>query len=152
MAQFHSRNSRDLRANVGIRSRYKPRHISHPINPEILSPITSDSTLVCQGLNYSEHAAEAQQHTRRSNLIFAKASSSLTGPYSPIVRPTDVELLDYEVEIGLVLRTELTADAHVSNENIGHYVAGVVLCNDVSARDTMFGASFLQWFPSRWCR
>jgi len=73
----------------------------------------------------------------------------LTGPYSPIVRPTDVELLDYEVEIGLVLRTELTADAHVSNENIGHYVAGVVLCNDVSARDTMFGASFLQWFHGK---
>ena len=93
---------------------------------QLLSPITSDSTLVCQGLNYSEHAAEAQQHTRRSNLIFAKASSSLTGPYSPIVRPTEVELLDYEVEIGLVLRTELTADAHVSNENVGHYVAGVV--------------------------
>ncbi len=116
---------------------------------QLLSPITSDSTLVCQGLNYSEHAAEAQQHTRRSNLIFAKASSSLTGPYSPIVRPTDVELLDYEVEIGLVLRTELTADAHVSNENIGHYVAGVVLCNDVSARDTMFGASFLQWFHGK---
>ena len=46
---------------------------------QLLSPITSDSTLVCQGLNYSEHAAEAQQHTRRSNLIFAKASSSLTG-------------------------------------------------------------------------
>src|SRR5882724_3786767 len=116
---------------------------------QLLSPITSDSTLVCQGLNYAEHAAEAQQHTRRSNLIFAKASSSLTGPYSPIVRPTDVELLDYEVEIGLVLRTELTADAHVSNDNIGSYVAGVVLCNDVSARDTMFGASFLQWFHGK---
>ncbi len=97
----------------------------------------------------SQHAAEAQQHTRRSNLIFAKASSSLTGPYSPIVRPTDVELLDYEVEIGLVLRTELTADTHVGNENIGHYIAGVVLCNDVSARDTMFGASFLQWFHGK---
>src|SRR6266404_4709345 len=108
----------------------------------LLSPVTSGAQLICQGLNYATHAAEAQQHIRRSNLIFSKASSSLTGPFSPIVRPTDVELLDYEVEIGLVLRTELTADTHVGNENIGHYIAGVVLCNDVSARDTMFGASF----------
>jgi 2-keto-4-pentenoate hydratase/2-oxohepta-3-ene-1,7-dioic acid hydratase in catechol pathway len=116
---------------------------------QLLSPITTDSTLVCQGLNYSEHAAEAQQHTRRSNLIFAKASSALTGAYSPIVRPSEVQLLDYEVEIGLVLRSDLTADAHVDHENIGRYVAGVVLCNDVSARDTMFGASFLQWFHGK---
>jgi 2-keto-4-pentenoate hydratase/2-oxohepta-3-ene-1,7-dioic acid hydratase in catechol pathway len=41
----------------------------------LLSPVTTDARLVCQGLNYQEHAAEAQQATRRSNLIFAKASS-----------------------------------------------------------------------------
>jgi 2-keto-4-pentenoate hydratase/2-oxohepta-3-ene-1,7-dioic acid hydratase in catechol pathway len=104
---------------------------------------------VCQGLNYQEHAAEAQQATRRSNLIFAKASSSLSAPFGPIVRPSDVQLLDYEVEIGLVLRTALTAGAQVTDDNIGAYVAGVVLCNDVSARDTMFGASFLQWFHGK---
>jgi len=116
---------------------------------QLVSPVTPDSRLVCQGLNYQEHAAEAQQATRRSNLIFAKASSSLNGPFAPIVRPPEVELLDYEVEIGLVLRTALTAGAEVTDANIGTYVAGVVLCNDVSARDTMFGASFLQWFHGK---
>jgi 2-keto-4-pentenoate hydratase/2-oxohepta-3-ene-1,7-dioic acid hydratase in catechol pathway len=116
---------------------------------QLLSPVTPDSRLICQGLNYQEHAAEAQQATRRSNLIFAKASSSLNGPFAPIVRPPEVELLDYEVEIGLVLRTALAAGAEVTDANIGTYVAGVVLCNDVSARDTMFGASFLQWFHGK---
>ena len=116
---------------------------------QLLSPATMESRLVCQGLNYLEHAAEAQHAKRRSNLIFAKASSSLNGPFAPIVRPPEVELLDYEVEIGLVLRTALTADAEVTDENIGTYIAGVVLCNDVSARDTMFGASFLQWFHGK---
>jgi 2-keto-4-pentenoate hydratase/2-oxohepta-3-ene-1,7-dioic acid hydratase in catechol pathway len=115
----------------------------------LLSPVTTDARLVCQGLNYQEHAAEAQQATRRSNLIFAKASSSLSAPFGPIVRPSDVQLLDYEVEIGLVLRTALTSGAQVSDDNIGAYVAAVVLCNDVSARDTMFGASFLQWFHGK---
>jgi len=116
---------------------------------QLVSPVTPDSRLVCQGLNYQEHAAEAQHAARRSNLIFAKASSSLNGPFAPIVRPPEVELLDYEVEIGLVLRTALTAGVEVTDANIGTYVAGVVLCNDVSARDTMFGASFLQWFHGK---
>ena len=116
---------------------------------QLVSPVTPDSRLVCQGLNYQEHAAEAQHAARRSNLIFAKASSSLNGPFAPIVRPPEVQLLDYEVEIGLVLRTALTAGVEVTDANIGTYVAGVVLCNDVSARDTMFGASFLQWFHGK---
>jgi len=116
---------------------------------QLLSPVTAESRLVCQGLNYQEHAAEAQQAARRSNLIFAKASSSLNGPFAPIIRPPEVELLDYEVEIGLVLRTALTDGLEVTDANIGTYVAGVVLCNDVSARDTMFGASFLQWFHGK---
>ena len=115
----------------------------------LLSPVTTDARLVCQGLNYQEHAAEAQQAIRRSNLIFSKASSSLSAPFGPIVRPEEVQLLDYEVEIGLVLRASLTADAQVDDTNIGKYVAGIVLCNDVSARDTMFGASFLQWFHGK---
>lgn len=115
----------------------------------ILSPVTSDATLICQGLNYRDHAAEAGHHERKQNLLFAKASSSICGPYADIVRPEGVELLDYEVEVGLVLRRALAAGASVTAENLGAYVAGVVLCNDVSARDTMFAASFLQWFQGK---
>jgi 2-keto-4-pentenoate hydratase/2-oxohepta-3-ene-1,7-dioic acid hydratase in catechol pathway len=115
----------------------------------LLSPVTSGAQLICQGLNYETHAAEAQQHVRRSNLIFSKASSSLTGPFTSIVRPPEVELLDYEVEIGLVMRQDLLAATHVTDANVGDIVAAVVLCNDVSARDVMFGASFLQWFQGK---
>jgi len=39
---------------------------------QLVSPVTPDSRLVCQGLNYQEHAAEAQQATRRSNLILPR--------------------------------------------------------------------------------
>lgn len=115
----------------------------------LLSPITSDATLVCQGLNYVSHAAEARHHERKQNLFFAKASSSLTGPFSNIERPRDVQLLDYEVEFAVVLRATLGQGINVDDENLGDYVAGVVLCNDVSARDVMFGASFLQWYQGK---
>ena len=116
---------------------------------ELLSPVTPGGSIYAQGLNYQDHAAEAQHAKRTSNLIFAKASSSLTGPYADIVRPDEVELLDYEVEFGIVLRSDLGAGDVVTDETLGEAVAGVVLCNDVSARDTMFGASFLQWFRGK---
>ena len=116
---------------------------------QLLSPVTSDSTIFAQGLNYHAHAAEAQHAKRQSNLIFAKASSSLTGAFDDIVRPAEVKLLDYEVEIGVVLRRDLGPSDEVSSEVLGSAIAGIVLCNDVSARDTMFGTSFLQWFRGK---
>ena len=116
---------------------------------DLLSPVTTDARILCQGLNYGAHAAEAGHHVRKQNLFFMKASSTLSGPYSDIVRPQEVQLLDYEVEIGVVLRTDLLGATQVTDANIGDYVAGVVLCDDVSARDVMFGASFLQWFQGK---
>lgn len=116
---------------------------------DFLSPVTTDATLICQGLNYREHAAEAGHHIRKANLFFQKGSSSLSSPYGDIVRPGGVELLDYEVEIGVVLRCSVGSGTLVTTENIGDFVAGFVLCNDVSARDTMFGAAFFQWFQGK---
>ncbi len=116
---------------------------------QLLSPVTPDASILAQGLNYQTHAAEAQHAKRRSNLIFSKASSSLTGPFNNIERPGEVQLLDYEVEFGIVLRRDLGRTDQISDATIGDAVAGVVLCNDVSARDTMFGTSFLQWFRGK---
>ncbi|QBR01305.1 fumarylacetoacetate hydrolase family protein [Paraburkholderia pallida] len=115
----------------------------------LLSPVTSGAALICQGLNYVSHAQEAKHAERKSNLIFGKAGSSITGPYDDIVRPPEVELLDYEVEFALVIRKPIGAQDRITEENIGEYVAGVVLCNDVSARDVQFGESLLQWFRGK---
>lgn len=116
---------------------------------QLLSPVTSDASIICQGLNYKDHAAEAGHRERKQNLFFSKASSSLSGPFAGVVRPSNTELLDYEVEVGLVLRTAIETPRDVAEADIGRYVAGVVLCDDVSARDVMFGASFLQWFQGK---
>jgi 2-keto-4-pentenoate hydratase/2-oxohepta-3-ene-1,7-dioic acid hydratase in catechol pathway len=115
----------------------------------LLSPVTSDARIICQGLNYKDHAAEAGHQQRKQNLFFSKASSSLCGAFADVVRPFDTQLLDYEVEIGLVLRTAIETPLDVAPADIGRYVAGIVLCDDVSARDVMFGASFLQWFQGK---
>jgi 2-keto-4-pentenoate hydratase/2-oxohepta-3-ene-1,7-dioic acid hydratase in catechol pathway len=52
-----------------------------------------------------------------------------------VVRPPHVRLLDYEVEIGLVLRRAVTGPVKVTRDNLADYVGALVLHNDVSARD-----------------
>jgi 2-keto-4-pentenoate hydratase/2-oxohepta-3-ene-1,7-dioic acid hydratase in catechol pathway len=46
-----------------------------------------------------------------------------------------VRLLDYEVEIGLVMKRTVTGPEQVTPDNLADYVGALVLHNDVSARD-----------------
>jgi 2-keto-4-pentenoate hydratase/2-oxohepta-3-ene-1,7-dioic acid hydratase in catechol pathway len=38
-------------------------------------------------------------------VFFRKSSGSISGPTDDIVRPAHVRLLDYEIELGLVIRS-----------------------------------------------
>jgi 2-keto-4-pentenoate hydratase/2-oxohepta-3-ene-1,7-dioic acid hydratase in catechol pathway len=118
----------------------------------ILSPVTAPAQIVCQGLNYADHADQSGHAARHKNLLFMKAASSLSGAFDPVIRPADCQMLDYEVELGLVLKRPLGAGDHVTRETLGDFIGGLVLCNDVSARDIMFGEAFLQWFRGKSAR
>ncbi len=119
---------------------------------KILSPVTAPAQIICQGLNYADHAVESGHAPRQKNLLFMKAASSLSGAFDPVIRPDGVQMLDYEVELGLVLKRPLRAGDHVTRETLGDFIGGLVLCNDVSARDVMFGEAFLQWFRGKSAR
>ena len=103
----------------------------------LLSPVTKPARIVCQGANYSTHRAESGLEATRPpfNMFFSKADSSLCGAYTEIVRPSHVQLLDYEIELGLVIGTEISNSVEVTDENLQQYVAGLVIFDDVSARD-----------------
>jgi 2-keto-4-pentenoate hydratase/2-oxohepta-3-ene-1,7-dioic acid hydratase in catechol pathway len=115
----------------------------------ILSPVTKPARIVCQGANYSSHRAEAGLEAARPpfNLIFGKADSSLCGAYTEIVRPSNVQLLDYEIELGLVLGADIEQSLEVTDENLHQYVAGLVIFNDVSARDVQLTEG--QWLKGK---
>jgi len=115
----------------------------------LLSPVTSPARIVCQGANYSAHRAEAGLKPERPpfNLIFTKADSSLSGAYDPIQLPGHVKLLDYEIELGLVIGKAIDAPVLVSEENLHEYVAGLVISNDVSSRDVQFVEG--QWYKGK---
>jgi 2-keto-4-pentenoate hydratase/2-oxohepta-3-ene-1,7-dioic acid hydratase in catechol pathway len=102
----------------------------------ILSPITRPAQIVCQGLNYGAHRAEAGSTEKPSfNLIFTKAESSICGPNDHVICPDHVRLLDYEIELGLVIGKAITDSVEVTDDNLLDYVAGLVITNDISARD-----------------
>jgi len=128
---------------------------SHEISQQevtFYSPISKDVQLFAQGLNYVDHRAESGLEIdaeKEENLLFAKAPSSICGPNDNILRPVDCELLDYEIELGVVLKKGLHKPTRVTDDNVGDYIGGLFLCNDVSARDNMFGAPMMQWYRGK---
>lgn len=116
----------------------------------VLAPISKDLQIFCQGLNYASHREEGGVKVAKGqNLIFSKPPSSICGPHDDIIRPRGCELLDYEVELALVLKRDLPPHTRVTPENLLEYVGGITLTNDVSARDIMFGAPMMQWFKGK---
>lgn len=116
----------------------RPEHASVPVDGvTLLSPVTSDRQFICQGVNYASHVRESGMDPDKIgfNTIFTKASSSLAAPHADIVRPAHVRLLDYEVELGLVMQRAITAPLEVSADRLHEYLAGVTIVNDISARD-----------------
>lgn len=100
-----------------------------------LAPVTTPCRVVAQMVNYRSHAKDSGFTGEIPPAFFRKASGSVSGPTDPIVRPAHVKLLDYEVELGLVIGAPLPVGSVVAEERLPDYVAGLVICNDVSARD-----------------
>jgi len=102
---------------------------------DLLSPVTAPARVVAQAVNYRSHAAESGfDPDKIPPVFFRKASHSLTGPAGDIIRPPGVEFLDYEVELGLVIGADLPVGTTVTPETLPHYVAALMVANDVSAR------------------
>ncbi|TQM26365.1 fumarylacetoacetate hydrolase family protein [Nocardia bhagyanarayanae] len=102
----------------------------------LVSPVTAPCRVVAQMTNFASHVKDSGMDPETVPLtFFRKASGSISGPYDDVVRPAHVSLLDYEVEIGLVFGREMPVGAEVDAENLADYIAGLVITNDISARD-----------------
>jgi 2-keto-4-pentenoate hydratase/2-oxohepta-3-ene-1,7-dioic acid hydratase in catechol pathway len=104
---------------------------------ELLSPITENQQFLCQGANYRQHMIESgmDPDAKSFNMIFTKAASCLAPANVDVIRPARVRFLDYEIELGLVLKRDVTAPTQVAAANLSEFVAGVTIVNDYSARD-----------------
>ncbi len=102
----------------------------------LVSPVTAPCRVVAQMTNFASHVKDSGMNPATVPLtFFRKASGSINGPTDDIVRPAHVGLLDYEVEIGLVFGRELPVGTTLTESDLPDYIAGLVVTNDVSARD-----------------
>jgi 2-keto-4-pentenoate hydratase/2-oxohepta-3-ene-1,7-dioic acid hydratase in catechol pathway len=112
------------------------------------SPVTAPCRVVAQMTNFASHVEDAGMNPKTVPLtFFRKASGSVSGPFDDIVKPAHVRLLDYEVEIGLVIGRGIPVGTTVTVENLSDFVCGLVVANDVSARDVQLSKT--QFYESK---
>jgi acylpyruvate hydrolase len=110
-------------------------------NVRLGPPVPDPTKILCVGLNYRAHAAEASLDEPEVPLLFAKFPNVLIGSGAPIELPeSNAERVDYEGEIAVVIGRRAYGLSEA--EALGA-VAGWMPFNDVSARDLQTQTS--QW-------
>lgn len=105
------------------------------------APVARPSKIVCVGANYAEHAKEFGHEIPKEPILFSKATTAITGPYDPIMMPTDAEVIDSEAELAVVIGKKASK---ISASDASEHVAGYMVANDVSNR--IVQKSNGQWF------
>jgi 2-keto-4-pentenoate hydratase/2-oxohepta-3-ene-1,7-dioic acid hydratase in catechol pathway len=95
------------------------------------------------GLNYRDHAAETGLPIPEVPIVFAKASSCVSGPNDPVLQPKGFNRMDFEVELAFVIGTRAK---NVSDARALDYIAGYCVCNDLSERSLQKGG------PGEWIK
>ena len=115
----------------------------------LLAPIPRPrQDVICLGMNYRAHAAEAAQYdaeafTKEAPAVYFSKRVSRAGDPDGVIPSYKglVERLDYEAELA-VLRGKAARD--VKAAAAGNYIFGYTILNDVSARDLQTGHK--QWY------
>lgn len=101
----------------------------------LLPPITNPSKVLCVGINYVEHAAEAGRTVGQYPVIFQRYADTLIGHGATMLKPKVSEKFDYEGELAVVIGK---GGGHISKDDAMAHVAGYSCFNDASARDWQF--------------
>lgn len=100
--------------------------------PRLGACFTGIPNIYCIGLNYIDHANEMGIALPDEPILFSKATSSLSGPYDPIIAPDGSSKLDYEIELALIIGKE---SYNIPQVVASTCIAGYCIANDVSERD-----------------
>ncbi|MEX0628329.1 MAG: fumarylacetoacetate hydrolase family protein [Cucumibacter sp.] len=104
--------------------------------PQRIGPcVGAVGKIICVGLNYADHAAEAGHVVPPEPLIFSKAVTSIIGPNDDVEIPRGSQKTDWEVELGVVIGTKAK---YVSEDKALDHVAGYCVVNDISERSFQY--------------
>lgn len=102
-----------------------------PGQPRRGVPVKGIGKFIAIGLNYRDHAIEANMPIPAQPIVFTKAISCLSGPDDDVMLPKDAIKGDWEVELGVCIGRTARS---VSEESALDHVAGYSVVNDVSER------------------
>ena len=111
---------------------------------ELAPPVPDPEKIVCIGLNYRAHAAEAGIEPPDTPTFFAKFRNALAAPGATVALPAASAKVDFEAEVAFVVGRRARDVAE--SDGLEH-VAGYMLLNDLSARDLQFATP--QWMPGK---
>jgi 2-keto-4-pentenoate hydratase/2-oxohepta-3-ene-1,7-dioic acid hydratase in catechol pathway len=125
-----------------IESGETPEPTGDPLTPErILAPIARPRKIFGSGVNFRSHQEENPEAVLPTQPgFFSKLPSSVVGTGDAIVVPTPEQLVDYEVEVVIVVGA---AARRVPRERALEHVFGYSVVNDVSARDLQFAGDIV---------
>jgi 2-keto-4-pentenoate hydratase/2-oxohepta-3-ene-1,7-dioic acid hydratase in catechol pathway len=101
-------------------------------NPRLGVPVAAVGKFIAIGLNYTDHAKEADMAIPSEPVVFMKAISCLCGSNDDVIQPKHSTKIDWEVELGIVIGSKAQ---YVSVERALDHVAGYCVVNDVSERN-----------------
>lgn len=107
-------------------------------------PLSDPDKIICLGLNYRDHAAEAGLALPKTPMLFAKFRNSLLGPGGTIELPYANEHVDYEAELAVVIGKRAK---NIPEERALEHIFGAMAFNDVTARDVQTATS--QWMAGK---
>jgi 2-keto-4-pentenoate hydratase/2-oxohepta-3-ene-1,7-dioic acid hydratase in catechol pathway len=113
-------------------------------NTKLRAPVPRPPKVICIGLNYRDHAAEAKMTIPEVPTVFSKYGTSVTGHRCPIVLPKNSTKPDYEAEFAVVIGK---GGRHIPEDRWRDHVFGYTILNDVSARDFQMATS--QWMMGK---
>jgi 2-keto-4-pentenoate hydratase/2-oxohepta-3-ene-1,7-dioic acid hydratase in catechol pathway len=113
-------------------------------DPVLLPPLPDPDKIVCIGLNYRSHAAEAGIDPPEQPTFFAKFRNALAPAGATVELPAASEKVDYEAEVAFVVGRRCR---DVGPDQALDAIAGYMLLNDLSARDLQFATP--QWMPGK---
>jgi len=112
-------------------------------SPRLGAPVGVVPKFLGIGLNYRDHAEETGMPIPEVPIVFAKATSCVSGPTDPVLAPRGWKRMDYEVELAVVIGTPAK---RVAKEEALDYVAGYCIGNDISERSLQKGG------PGEWIK
>lgn len=107
-------------------------------------PIAAPGTIICLGLNYTDHIKEGGYEIPEYPALFMRGKNSIMAAGQPMVRPKCSETLDYEAELMLIVGK---GGRHIRKEDALDHVFGYTVFNDGSVRE--YQRKTHQWTPGK---